>query len=140
MATIRAKTSPNVATSIRDDSHFLQIPTTDHSLHLNTQTHVSRFPCLSRPQMFADLRLDQRLLGDAHEQRRVLEVLVALAERVAQVQRAQAGLETGHRQRGERDEVVADHVLIVDVEGQVRQVGSAHVERERLSEQAKRGV
>jgi len=74
----------------------------------------------------------EELLGDAHEERCVLEVLVALAHSVPEVQCAQARADARQRQGSEGHEVTAQHVLVVHVEGQVRQIWSAHVERKCL--------
>ena len=74
------------------------------------------------------------LHGDAHEEAGVLEVLVALAHHVAQMQRAQPGLDAGHRHGRKGDELVTQHVLVIHVEGQVRQVRAPHVEDEGLKQ------
>ena len=78
------------------------------------------------------LFLFQRLNRNTHKKGSIFEILVTFPGHIAQVESAQPRLDAGDWERGEGNEITAQHVLVVNVEGKVGQVRTAHIKTECL--------
>ena len=76
--------------------------------------------------------LFQRLNRNTHKKGSIFEILVTFPGHIAQMQGAQPRLDAGDWERGEGDEVAAQYVFVVNMEGKVGQVRTAHIKTECL--------